>query len=343
MRRGSLLALLHYTRLLGDGQDRAADAITLWTDSGWRQVMTVGLPAFRINKLEDPEMRVTYEMYKHLFPADDDPDLSHMPTGTGNTLTHAANQLRTAFTNNLWVPLVPWLKRLCRALRRKRKQEQVAGSDDPSILDLVRAIETGADYAMEKQMHVAAVEFVTEVRRRLGLPDAGTKLTEFYAKRNQQQMLLFLAWLQRCVEALGGKGVQLCPVFSVRRQHVQLNCTTLLHMLSGMRLVSEHLMVKQGEATDWEGVLDLVAGMFEPPCLAKQKGKLQWWGFLSTDGVAASFVFADTRPVSKKGTKAAAAAAAVTSSSSSSHMCTRSPHRHTRVHAPFLNLCGCQV
>ncbi|WIA22681.1 hypothetical protein OEZ86_009648 [Tetradesmus obliquus] len=31
-------------------------------------------------QLEDPEMRVTYEMYKHLFPADDDPDLSHMPT-----------------------------------------------------------------------------------------------------------------------------------------------------------------------------------------------------------------------------------------------------------------------
>jgi hypothetical protein len=42
---------------------------------------------------------------------------------------------------------------------------------------------------------------------------------------------------------------------------------------------------------------------------------------LSRDGVAASFVYADTRPVSKKGTKtataAAAAAAAVTSSSSS--------------------------
>ncbi|WIA42126.1 hypothetical protein OEZ86_009398 [Tetradesmus obliquus] len=89
-------------------------------------------------------------------------------------------------------------------------------------------------------------------------------------------------------------------------------------MLSGMRLVPKHLMVKQGKATDWDGVLDLVAGVFEPPCLAKQKGKLQWWGSLSTDGVAASFVYADTRPISKKGTKTAAAAAAVTSSSSNS-------------------------
>ena len=63
-------------------------------------------------------------------------------------------------------------------------------------------------------------------------------------------------------------------------------------------------------------MLDLVAGVFEPPCPAKQKGKLQWWGSLSTDGVAASFVYADTRPVSKKGTKTATAAA-VTSSSRS--------------------------
>jgi hypothetical protein len=208
MRRGSLLALRHYTRLLGDGQDRAADAITLWTDTGWRQVMTIGLPTFRIIRLEDPEMRVTYEMYKHLFPADD-PDLSHMPAGAANTLTHAATQLRTAFTNNLWVPLVPRLKRLCRAWRRNRKQEQMARSDDPSVVDLVRAIEAGADCAVEKKMHAAAVEFVTEVRQRLGLPDAGTKLTEAYAKRNQQQMLLFLAWLQRRMEVLGGKGVRL--------------------------------------------------------------------------------------------------------------------------------------
>jgi hypothetical protein len=42
----------------------------------------------------------------------------------------------------------------------------VARSDDPSILDLLRAIETGAHNAMEKKMHAAAVEFVTEVRRR---------------------------------------------------------------------------------------------------------------------------------------------------------------------------------
>jgi hypothetical protein len=195
----------------------------------------------------------------------------------------------------------------------------VARSDDASIVDLVQAIKTGADYAMENKMHAAAVEFVTEVRRRLGLPDAGAKLTESYAKHTQQQMLLFLAWLQRRREALGGKVVRLCPVFSVRRQHVQLDCTTLLHVLSGMRLVPEHLMAKQGEATDWEGVLHQVAGMFEPPCPAKQKGKLQWWGSLSTDGVAASFVFADTMPVSKKGNKtvAAAATAAVTSSSRS--------------------------
>jgi hypothetical protein len=56
-------------------------------------------------------------------------------------------------------------------------------------------------------------------------------------------------------------------------------------------------MAKQGEATDWEGVLDLITGVFEPPCSAKQKGKLQWWGSLSTDGVATSFVYADTRPL----------------------------------------------
>jgi hypothetical protein len=68
---------------------------------------------------------------------------------------------------------------------------------------------------MEKKMHAAAVEFVTEVRRRLGLANAGAKLTEAHAKRIQQQMLLFLAWLQRRMEALGGKFVRLCPVFSV--------------------------------------------------------------------------------------------------------------------------------
>jgi hypothetical protein len=32
-----------------------------------------------------------------------------------------------------------------------------------------------------------------------------------------------------------------------------------------MRLVPEHLMAKQGEATDWKGVLDLITGVFEPP------------------------------------------------------------------------------
>lgn len=299
MRRGSLLALLHYTRLLSPDPDRPAGTVKMWQDTGWRQAMTIGLPHFRINKLEDPEMRVTYEAYKHLFPA----DLGRLPTGAANTLTHAADQLQTAFTNNLWMPLMPRLKRLCRAwLKHHQQHNQPDGRMKcPSVHDLVRAVELGTS---DTGWAVPAVEFVTEVRRRLGLANASTKLTEAHAKRNQQQMLLFLAWLQQRMEVLGGNGIRLCPVFGVHRQHIKLDRTCLVHLLHGIGLMPQHLVspaagTETGQGAEYQQVTELLRSVFEPPRPTMAGKSRQWWGFLATDGVAASFGYASDKPVSK--------------------------------------------
>lgn len=103
MRRGSLLALLHYTRLLEAGAQPGD--LVLWNDTGWRQAMTIDVPGFKTTKATDPELQVTYATYRHLFEAET--DMASIAY-TSNVVT-AAGRLKTAFHNNLWVPLMPRL------------------------------------------------------------------------------------------------------------------------------------------------------------------------------------------------------------------------------------------
>ncbi|WIA10913.1 hypothetical protein OEZ85_011078 [Tetradesmus obliquus] len=296
MRRGSLMALLHYTRLL-EGGAQPAD-LSMWNDTGWRQAMTIGVPGFRTKAASDPAFQTTYEVHGHLFPPD--ADMASVPY-TQNVITFAARRLRTAFANNLWVPLMPRLKRLCKAWladhnsqKQAAKKERLLGpvlrhaqelldEDEVSALQLLRAIEVGTVNCIPG----AAAAFVAGVRSQLGLSGSKT-LTEAYskAKANQTRMLCFLSWLQQQMSSYSKKGVRLCPIFGVRRQHVHLDRTALLQLLNSLELVPEKFMAEQ---TPWEEVTEWLAGVFIPPRTTSH-GK-PWSGFLSTDGVAASFVY----------------------------------------------------
>lgn len=299
MRRGSLLALLRYTRLLAAGTQPGD--IKAWNDTGWRQVMTVGVPGFKTTTASDPAFQVTYEAYRHLFPAD--ADMACVPY-TGNVITMAAQRLKTAFANNLWVPLVQRLGRLCKAWladymsrRQTAKQQRLLGPvqqheqqlldqvwKDPSALQLLRAIETGSANSIPAE----AAAFVAGVRHQLGLGDS-KKLTEAYAKAKGStgQMLYFLGWLQQQMHSYDRKGVRLCPIFGVRRQHIHLDRTALLHLLHSMDLAPCWLM---SEDTSWGQVTEWLAGVFMPPRTVSSHSQ-HWGGFMSTYGVAASFVY----------------------------------------------------
>lgn len=104
---------------------------------------------------------------------------------TSNIITEAAKRLKTAFANNLWVPLMPRLRRLCGAWladylsqRQAAKQQRLLGPvrqyeqqlldqvwKDPSALQLLRAIETGSVASIP----TTAAAFVADVRHQLGL------------------------------------------------------------------------------------------------------------------------------------------------------------------------------
>ena len=67
MRRGSLLSLLHYTRLL-ETEGIGPQDVRLWDDTGWRHAMTMGVPGYAMRALQDPELLVSYERFKHILP-----------------------------------------------------------------------------------------------------------------------------------------------------------------------------------------------------------------------------------------------------------------------------------
>ena len=199
-----MLSLLHYTRLLETDGVGPQD-VRLWSDTGWRQAMTMGVPGYAVRSLEDPELRVSYERFKHLMPVL--PCMTH-PSGAQNVITHAAKGMLTSFRNHLWVSIMPRLRRLCNAWVAKRCSRTRTRCPF-SALSLLRAIESNT------QLQDAEGDaFVAEVRATLALGPK-QKLTKQFAKgpARRTSMLFFLRWIQLRLQTLGVRGIRLMPVF----------------------------------------------------------------------------------------------------------------------------------
>ena len=292
MRRASLFALLHFTRLLEEGK-----ALPTWklteNDTPWRQLMLLGTPGNRTVVAIDADVTETFKRYENLFP----PDGCHRFEGDANILTFAATQLRTAFHTNLWYPIFSRLGRLCKAWLSSIPPQETNGVRCTitclktkvklsvkmlcaSKLMLMRAIEDGD----VKDLPPQCVTFVREVRSRLGLKETGKPqvLTSYWAKKQGFAMLQFNYWMQQEFARLGVKGARLCPVFGVRRQHVKMDPTALMALAGAFNLLDSKATQSQ------------LRELFNVP--GNSKNAERWTGFLSTNGVAASFNFVTPQP-----------------------------------------------
>ena len=302
MRRASLLLRLHCLRLLEGGNPAAADALLAWNDTRWRQLLLIGSPGARFQEGRPPDAALvaTHAAYAA--------ELVLLPgwartQGDGQTMTFAAQQLQTVFTNNLWVPLMPRLKRLCRAWldaerARAAPAVRVRLSATPrgevkvrispastateleglTALQMQRAIENGD--RVELAPGGAAAGFVAGVRARLGLAP-GERLTEAWARAQSAAggvLLRFNWWVHQQLVGCGRRGIALTPILKVRRQHVSFDTAALYNVARA--------------ACPWVAEADTLAdkrAALDKLMVAPRRPGWAWTHFLTTDGVGAGF------------------------------------------------------
>lgn len=293
MRRGSLFALLHFTRLLEEGRDLPQWRMGI-DDTPWRHFLLLGTEGFRSNVEVNPDVQETCLRYGHLFP----PTGCDRFQGDGNVLTYAATQLRTAFHTNLWYPVFSRIGRLCKAWLKRlppedtfrdggikwtvsvSKFKKYANRPVKLVTTFVKVTKLLLQRSIEdgevRDLPPACAAFVMEVRNALSIGQ-GVKLTDFWAKKQGLKMLHFSYWLQLQYEALGVREARLAPIFGVRRQHIKFDPTAITALAQSMKILKTQTGMQE------------LRTLFNIPVNTKLADL--WTGFLSTDGIAAAFNF----------------------------------------------------
>jgi hypothetical protein len=145
-------------------------------------------------------------------------------SATDNLISYAATTFKTAVINNAWVPLIPRLTRLTKALVKAR-----GASSDVSAHRLMCAIRSGES---ETNWPEWAREHVKSVRDRLDAGDDGKFIGDNHGERVAfRTIFMFNVWMSEQFKLLGCRGMSLSPILKVKRHCVRLD-RRLLETLS---------------------------------------------------------------------------------------------------------------
>ena len=299
LRRASLFVVLHCNRVAGEGVEFP---LAGWTDTEWRHCLLIGNEGHAtapIGSAMDTSIYETYRRHSDLFPP------VPIEAGLSQAVTQAARDLSATFKRSLWCATMPYLRRLCKGwlnnvwdelpvVKDRVKADlkvvkktgkiklklQTVASDRPTVLQLVRAIESG-NLRSDLLFDPAVMEFVEDVRCCLGLqPRSTSRLTSAFLKRQAQAatMFAFKRRLQETFEEWDVKNVTTSPIFKVKRHFVLLDRSCWRHILTACgvkRPDDEH-------PDDW---------LRRIVCLPRDNGRMTWSLSLRTDGVSANMTY----------------------------------------------------
>jgi hypothetical protein len=249
-RRGSLIVAAHFTRLLSSAELLPLSTPTLkqqttknvenkkkceggshtptkkWVaeslqwkeDTFWRQILLLegNEPSHC-----DEEVKKTWKIISKDFTNDPVVRASF----DGQCITYAAQALKTAFFNNLWVPFYARVRRLYRIVvpadRRCPTKE--------STIRVSIAVQKGLQ---GKEWSPEVARFVIEVRSWLGIaPDDPVEVTESWLKGQLSSVMRANYEMQKRFHGAGVRQMRLTPVFRVKRGHVRLDANTIADIL----------------------------------------------------------------------------------------------------------------
>ena len=143
----------------------------------------------------------------------------------GQCLTYAAQSLKTAFFNNLWVPFYSRVRRCYRTV--VAADERCASKE--SAIKVSIAVQNGLQ---DKEWSPAVAEFVTEVRGWLGIdPDDPVEVSERWLKGHLSAVMRANYEMQKRFAAAGVRQMRLTPIFRVKKGHVRLDAKTIADIM----------------------------------------------------------------------------------------------------------------
>lgn len=154
-------------------------------------------------------------------------DGSHVSPDTSlpeldQVIAYAGRTFQTTVCNNAWVPLVPRLTRLVKALLKSKPDD----TNDIKCYEVMSVLR-GGRYC-DAGWPAWLANFIIEVRTRLGLRE-GQRLFDEYGKNIPfATMFKFNYWMQCWLTDNNQKRIALSPVFTVARKFVRLDRKTLM-------------------------------------------------------------------------------------------------------------------
>jgi len=140
--------------------------------------------------------------------------------------SYSAITFATAVQNNAWVPLVPRVIRLTKAVVMRCATDSDEKKLCPSLVSKIRGIRA-PDVA---DLPPWASDHVLGVRARLGMDGTSYLFDDYGKRRDFHDLFMFNYWMQQRFTDLDQPRLALSPVFSVHRQHIHLDKSTLVEI-----------------------------------------------------------------------------------------------------------------
>jgi hypothetical protein len=191
-------------------------------DAFWKQLLRGRIDQFDSPEFPSKDIDDVFDEVKEYLGTSTTPwGVATVPLYFDRILGHAGITLKTSIMNNLHVPLISKLTRLCKVFAR-----DVA---NVSGFDILQAMRKGVS---DKDLPEQTLKFVREVRAFLDLNDGSVLYDDSSFK---SQALLNTSWLmQNKFNDFGVRKNIIMPVFAISRAHIRLDAThlyTLAHTL----------------------------------------------------------------------------------------------------------------
>lgn len=198
-------------------------------DTYWKNWLKIGID----NVFPEGQgVREAYEAVAHLvgnvYSAGSKP-----PAYLDQVLNYAGHTLKTAVSNNAWVPLFVRLRRVLKEAMHHQMGIKRGSISIYTVMNVLRKPFPEQDPSFTTWPAVLQ-EYLLDVRTRLrASPDA--YLPDDYGKQvTFSTMYSFNHWMQTQLEAMNKRRIRLSPIFQTRRAHVRLDTKTLLFMLKNL-------------------------------------------------------------------------------------------------------------
>jgi hypothetical protein len=219
-RRASLIFLHYITTKLESGQQ--IPDFSKVKDSYWHNILRYGIdesiPDADVSEdnnagiTDDLALKAAFNQIKHIVGT----TLWGIkpPIFFSRVLGHAAIGFKTSIINNLHVPFMEKLKRLCKAMSKGNKTV-----DKMKLLHAIRSDAPDPSWPEDIQT------FISDVRTQLGI--APTEVIFNAEQFSVPTLFKFSWWMQQKFDALGLHKNMIAPVFKVSRSHIRIDATTL--------------------------------------------------------------------------------------------------------------------